>query len=244
MGSEDCPNPTAISSEKTDAISVAERNDVEEPAMLVADEKNLSGPITPDSERENVDFPIAKTSPPTSIKESCFDSSPNTNGGNSVCFDDHGSPRTPKEDVFNPFAPGPDDLVLAPHHRKYLSQSFNIVARRLSFDSSIIVDEEMNGGTDARDEEILKSIYEDILKVIISEEEESVIAGISSLDCGSDDCKTPLSAPRLSGIAETCPGAPTRVSGPSGKSRVIDPALCRKLDFTLIDGEELTEMGN
>nr|GEY85443.1 PR domain zinc finger protein 8, putative isoform 1 [Tanacetum cinerariifolium] len=44
----------------------------------------------------------------------------------------------------------------------------------------------------------------------------------------ADVLMTPPSAPRLSGIAETCPGAPMK---PATKLRNIDSRLCRKLEF-------------
>jgi hypothetical protein len=50
-------------------------------------------------------------------------------------------------------------------------------------------------------------------------------------DPGFDGFNTPDSATRLTGIAETCPGAPVKTAGTTKKLRIIDQGLCRKLEF-------------
>lgn len=70
----------------------------------------------------------------------------------------------------------------------------------------------------------MESVYESILDGIISKEAEDILSEIVAVDV----LMTPTSAPRLSGNAETCPGAPIK---PVTKSRNIDARLCRKLEF-------------
>ncbi|XP_015897765.3 uncharacterized protein LOC107431391 [Ziziphus jujuba] len=237
-----CQNMPPSSFEKVDDLSVVETRkgvDDEAPDVLEADESNSLGPITPDSDRENGDFPIDYKSPPTTVKKlpnvDHFDVATNRNEDNPYGCVDDGSPHTPKDGVFDPFAPGPDDLALAPQCRKYLKESRNVVVRRLNFDSYSPVDvvEEKASGIDASaagisDREIFEAVYENLLDIVLKKTE-AVLAEISDLDCESDDCKTPPLASRLDGVAETCPGAPIR---PTGKSRNIDLALCRKLQFS------------
>jgi hypothetical protein len=201
----------------------------DEPAAVL----DSLGPITPDSARVIGDFPVdfkSLKSQTTLLnnKVASFDSKCDRDEDPLVCIDD-GSPRTPKDDVFDPFAPGPDDLALAPLCNKYLHVSKGIIARRLNFDfSSIEAVEEEAGAQPLSDEEMLESVYENLLQVIISKQTEGLLSGISHVDCDSDGCRTPPSAPRLSGVADTCPGAPMK---PTGKPRNIDLGLCRKLDF-------------
>ena len=49
---------------------------------------------------------------------------------------ENGSPRTPKGVLFNPFAPGPEDMVRAPQSRKYHEEVRNNIVRKLQFCSS------------------------------------------------------------------------------------------------------------
>lgn len=245
MGSGGCTNQVnscedlgTNSFKKLDSISVVETHEevAEVAEISEAHKTNSLGPITPDSDRENGDFPITLNSPPSSVKKresgDCFDSETERMVENPSCFDDHASPRTPKDGVFDPFAPGPDDLALAPQCRKYVSKSRSVVARRLSFDFSVKVLDDKDCRNDAlsiSDEEIVEAMYESLLDTIVSCQTEIVLAEISSLEWDSNNCRTPPSAPHLSGVAETCPGAPLR---PAGKSRKIDLALCRRLQFS------------
>lgn len=234
MGSKDL---CSSSFEKLDSVSVVEvhKEVAEAPGISVADKTTTLGPITPDSDRENGDFPVNLNSPPSSVKKrenaDCLDSEAERIGKNPLCFGDHGSPCTPTDGVFDPFAPGPEDLALAPQCRKYVSKMRSVAARRLSFDCSVEVLEDKDCGDDAlsvSDEEIVEAVYESLLETILSSQTEVALAEISSLEWDSNKCMTPPSVPRLSGVAETCPGAPIR---PAGKSRKIDLALCRRLQF-------------
>lgn len=235
MGSGACEDLSRSRFEKFDSVKVSvvetHKDVVEAP-----DDTNSLGPITPDSDRENGDFPVDRNSPPMSAKKmtsvACLDLETDRNGENPLCCEDSSSPQTPKDGVFDPFAPGPDDLVLAPQCRKFVNKSRNLVARRLSFESSIEVLEEESHGKDAffiSDEEIIEAVYENLLETIVSHQREVLVAGTSSLEWDSKDCRTPPLAPRLHEIADTCPGAPMR---PAGKSRKIDLALCRRLQFS------------
>lgn len=211
---------------------------VEEKFVVVVEaEENLSevspsskvapiGPITPDSNKETGDFLFCFTSPLTLV------SSPrNDNLHASVDF----SPCTPVEGGFDPFAPGPEELAMAPHCKKYLKESRVNVARRLKFDSSVNFVLDGNHKSDVEtisdDEMILETVYDTLLEAIVSKQTEGLVTEILPLDRGFDGFKTPDSATRLSGIAETCPGAPLKTTGTTRKLRNVDQSLCRKLEF-------------
>eukprot|EP00261_Vitis_vinifera_P036189 XP_019077432.1 PREDICTED: uncharacterized protein LOC100853266 isoform X1 [Vitis vinifera] len=214
-------------SEKLEEVSVVE---FMEDAM--AGNGVSLGPITPDTERENGDFPLDFKSPISLV------SSPKKLVCNDDPFDcvDPGSPYTPKGDVFDPFAPGPEELAMAPLCKKRLCKPWASVARHLDFSSAIESEEDEIFGSDAdtlSDEEtLLESVYGSLLEAIVFNQTEEVFSGISSPDSDSDGFKTPTSAPHLNGVAETCPGAPLK---PTTKLRIIDKGLCRKLDFNLLD---------
>ena len=83
------------------------------------------------------------------------------------------------------------------------------VACRLDFRSTMESKEvgSFVSNADTSDEEIMfKFVYESVLEAIISNQ----TAKISSPESDSDGFKTPTSAPRLKGVAETCPGAPLK----------------------------------
>lgn len=184
------------------------------------------GPITPDSNKETGDFLFCFTSPLTLV------SSPrNDNSRASINF----SPSTPVDGSFDPFAPGPEELAMAPHCKKYLKESRINVARRLKFDSSVNFfldgDCKSDAETISDDEMILETVYDTLLEAIVSKQTEGLVTDILPLDRGFDGCKTPDSAIRISGIAETCPSAPVKTTGTTRKLRNIDQGLCRKLEF-------------
>ncbi|XP_010278924.1 PREDICTED: unknown protein 1 [Nelumbo nucifera] len=190
------------------------------------------GPTTPVPDRENgevvLDFKSPLTwvsSPPVAV---CVDSAAiDEVSGSDV------SPRTPKRDVFDPFAPGPDELMLAPRGNKYLEESRNKVARRLNFVSSVesmAFSEEGDDGVEAelQQEALLESVCKLFWEVIVSNQVEEVVDETLHLESNRDGLKTPTLLPHLNGVAETCPGAPVK---PTRKFRNIDPGLCRKLEF-------------
>ncbi|ESW06590.1 hypothetical protein PHAVU_010G060000 [Phaseolus vulgaris] len=187
-------------------------------------------PITPEALTENGDFqsqsPLTLSVVRKQLKRACIhcDSDPggcvnndddNGNGNGRI-----GSPRTPEHGVFDPFAPGPDNMARAPNSNKYLDDYRNTVARRLNFHPSFDV---AQADTDTlSDEEMVESVYENLLQVIFSKQAEGFLAQLS------DHCETPPSAPRITGIADACYGAPKK---PAAPPRNIDPRLCKKLEF-------------
>ncbi|KDP21827.1 hypothetical protein JCGZ_00614 [Jatropha curcas] len=236
MDSESCVNQmrkcqdlSQKSTEISDEISGEEANNGKVELSL--------GPITPDVNKENGDFPLDLSSPLTVLKKLSkvltFDSKTDLNQDPLASIDDSSSPRTPKDGVFDPFAPGPDDKAMAPLCKKYSDEARISVARRLNFGSSIKDLSFISPGDEAKsisDEEMFKSVYENLLEVIVYNQTETALAELSNMDMewDSEACTTPPSAPRISGVAETCPGAPLKSTG---KSRIIDLGLCKKLEF-------------
>ncbi|OWM81585.1 hypothetical protein CDL15_Pgr007623 [Punica granatum] len=141
------------------------------------------------------------------------------------------SPHTPKEDVFDPFAPGSEDLLRAPQCKKRLDEWRISVARRLNFGSSTEKPGKRphgGNGTHMSDEEMVEHVYKNLLETILENRIADILAEMSSMEWADEDCKTPTSGPKLNGIAETCPGPPMKAAA---KSRNIDLSLCRKLQF-------------
>ncbi|PWA84488.1 hypothetical protein CTI12_AA130830 [Artemisia annua] len=158
-------------------------------------------PITPFSNKEGVNSTSKVISP--SIASS------------SMSIDDD-IPSTPMEDVFDSLAGGRDKLM------KHGEKSESYVARKLNFNSG---DKERASDSRFGDGTVMESVYESILDGIISKEAEDILSEIVAADV----LMTPPAAPRLSGVAETCPGAPMR---PATKLRNVDTRLCRrKLEF-------------
>ncbi|XP_021685783.2 uncharacterized protein LOC110668736 [Hevea brasiliensis] len=193
------------------------------------------GPITPDANKENGDFLLDLSSPFTMVtklpKVLTFDSKTNRNQDQFPNVHNSSSPKTPKDGVFDPFAPSQDDKVFAPQSKKYFDEARISVARRLNFGTSLKGLGHTSPGDGVEsilDEEMFKSVYENLLEAIICEQTESAFAELSNMEWDSDACRTPPSAPRLNQVAETCPGAPLK---PTGKSRLIDLGLCRKIEF-------------
>ncbi|KAB1224687.1 hypothetical protein CJ030_MR2G024687 [Morella rubra] len=185
------------------------------------------GPITPESAKEIGDVSIDSKSPVTLLdKVASFESNSDSDKVPFGCFNDT-SPRTPEDGVFDPFAPGPDDIALAPLGNKCHHEFKGIIPRRLNFDFSSVEAVAVEAGAQSlSDEEMFEAVYENLLEAIVSKQAEVLHSGISGVDSDSDGCKTPPLAPLLNGVADTCPGAPVKSSG---KSRDIDLGLCRKL---------------
>ncbi|XP_024974620.1 unknown protein 1 [Cynara cardunculus var. scolymus] len=203
------------------------------PSMVANDGLSLS-PITPDSNKENADLMSNFTSPLTLVASpptTGFSSQPDqSESGDDSCMkvdDEIDSPCTPKEGVFDPFAPGPDKLMLAPIGMKHLEESRSFVARRLNFSSVMIKNDcEKVCESGFEDDMLLEAVYESLLEAIICKQAEDIVAAVDSSCCSSPE--TPPCAPRLTGTAETCPGAPLKAVK---KSRNIEMSLCRKLEF-------------
>ncbi|KAL9236078.1 hypothetical protein vseg_010785 [Gypsophila vaccaria] len=189
--------------------------------------------ITPAPRLENGESVLVKCASLSSESPQSSNLEDGSNSGSSDEFVSSGceeSPRTPKEGVFNPFAPGPEEMCLAPC-KKPVKEVRKVVARRLDFND---VDEFPTPNEDddkeaetQSDEMLVETVYENLLEVIILKLTEEFYA--ENHDSEVDSCSTPASPPPLSGITETCPAAPSKVT--SRKSLNIDPGLCRKLEF-------------
>lgn len=228
---------------KDESIGTIEVNDDVSPqTMVLPVAPECLVPITPDTIRENGDFPIDIHSPLTVVRNQlklvCINCEGNGNdNGSNIAFvdNDDGSPRTPKDAVFDPFAPGPDSMGRArpPHYKKYLDELSMSVARQLNFEPSFDAVQHQNSLLDAEslsDQDMLESVYESLLEVIVSKQTEGFFAQMSNVEYDSEDCKTPRSPLRLTGRADTCPGAPLKLN-PVGKPRNTLMGLCKKLEF-------------
>lgn len=180
-------------------------------------------PITPEAVTENGDFQSQSPLTLSVVRKQlnlacihCDSESRSVDIGNGI-IGNEGIPRTPKDGVFDPFAPGPDNMACAPDSNKYLDECRTTVARRLDFHPSFDAQPDT-----LSDEDLVESVYETLLQVIISKQAEGVLAQMSS------GCESPPSALRFTGIADTCPGAPMK---PAAKPRNIDLGLCKKLEF-------------
>lgn len=140
--------------------------------------------------------------------------------------------QTPTKSIFDPFAPGTDDLMLAPKKKK-LRDSYVPLRRRLDFDAGSESKENEEGDKlkvfDKEEEQFLESVFNSLLELIISTQLKEISAKTMVTDSDFfEDCKTPLSLPMLSSIVETCPPAPIR---PTLTLERQNHNLCRKLDF-------------
>lgn len=183
---------------------------------------SIGRPVTPDFERGSAEQPhdmpcqaMLISSPPS---VPCFD------------FNDNGS-KTPNDSIFDPFAPVHDKFMLAPLSKKSTEESRNNIVRRLNFSSStnlVSWNQEAFNDTISEDEQMFDIVYSDLLDVITSERTKEITSESLSQVLDSDGFCTPKSAARLTGIAETCPGAPKKSIS---KYRNIDKKLCRKLEY-------------
>ncbi|KAJ7950153.1 PR domain zinc finger protein 8, putative isoform 1 [Quillaja saponaria] len=225
-----CKDSSLKSLEKLDKIGGPEaKKDVPEPPE-VSDSPFSLKPITPDAEREHGDLPIDSL---LTVVRKLAHASSDCNCNKTSCefdFVKTGSPHTPKDGVFDPFAPGPEDMARAPLCKKHLHKLGSNVARRLNFDFAISVVEPENPGDDVEslsDQEVFDSVYENLLEAIVSNQTEGFLADISNVQYDAENCKTAPSAPRLNGSAATFPDA---LMKPASISRNIDMGLCRKLE--------------
>lgn len=134
--------------------------------------------------------------------------------------------RTPTEFIFDPFAPGPEELCLAPKRK---NSTRNPLRRQLSlsFDLSFpLIDLEME--FEEFEKEEIQNICKSFLDLIISDVLDICEEKLSSEE-EEDGFKTPTKMPLVTGFADTCPGAPIR---PALKlQNNLKPELCRKLEF-------------
>lgn len=181
-------------------------------------------PITPESNKESSELMSCFVSPLTLVSSDTSENDGDVDGG---------SPSTPKDGVFDPFAPGPDSLMLAPRTVKYLLESRSFVERKLDFNSVMTQNDSKHVSENALEDDdalLLEAVYNSLLECIISKHAEDVLGEISAVDSSRlDVLMTPSFAPRLTGIADTCPDAPLKRA--MKKSRCIDVGLCRKLEL-------------
>ncbi|CAL9111814.1 unnamed protein product [Musa acuminata var. zebrina] len=131
--------------------------------------------------------------------------------------------QTPTKNIFDPFAPGSEELVVAPK-KKIVKGKMQIPSRRqLNFDDYHSDSSRKDAAKE--DEDLLELVFRSFLELIVSNHIQEISAG--KLPFG--ECiRTPISLPWLTGIAGTCPPAPRRQPG---RSRQFGPEICRKLDF-------------
>uniref|UniRef100_A0A0E0BEN9 Uncharacterized protein n=1 Tax=Oryza glumipatula TaxID=40148 RepID=A0A0E0BEN9_9ORYZ len=137
--------------------------------------------------------------------------------------------QTPRESIFDPFAPGPEELACAP--KKNVIKSPELPPRRqLSFDSGDYPVKRLSFEFDdaEEDDQFLERICKMFIDLIVSNQALETIGKdlIGSNSPGS--CETPSSEPLLTGIADTCLDAPLRRPL---KAVQLSPSICRKLDF-------------
>lgn len=189
-------------------------------------------PLTPDCVREIGGNGHYSASPVYILPRAlCF----NSNQDYNPVVSNGDSPGTPKNSVFDPFAQGPDHLMLAPRCQKYNEDSQTSAARRLKFkESPSFVRYSGHNDNNSKEaicveETLFETVYNNLLEVIVSEQNEEFLAGISNHTSYSSGDRTPTSSPLLSGIAETCPAAPKK---PTTKFRNINmSSLCKRLEF-------------
>lgn len=143
-----------------------------------------------------------------------------------------GSPCTPKQGVFDPFAPAPEDMCLAPKFRKKTGESRVDVARQLDFDSSSSNEYNMIlGKMKSDDEKLLELVCGDILNVVVPSSTQLDEADKVVPEPESDGFKTPPLVPCFNGTANKCPDAPMKQGNTVSKRLHVDSRLCRKLEF-------------
>ena len=182
-------------------------------------------------ENNKVDVPEA-ISPRGDILELSISSKPTDDSLSLGC-------ETPRESIFDPFAPGPEEAACAP--KKKVARGAEVPPRRkLNFDSGDYPVKRLSFDSSDSDEEVqyLQVIHKMILDLLIVDgpldgQEET---GKNVTDSGlHGSCKTPDSKPLLTGIASTCPGAPLR---PSLKALKLSPDICRKIDFDAVSDSD------
>lgn len=179
--------------------------------LKLGNEKEF-GPLTPCMDREMVEF---------------LSSSDHTELQDAVpgC-------QTPTESIFDPFAPGPEDLMLAPK-KKMRRESKIPLRRQLDFDScdDSLENVEANAFEDAAQEDrLFELIFKSFFELIVSSQANEISAERLRVESNaSEGFGTPTYLSFLAGIAETCPDAPMRLH--ASKARRLSPDICRKLDF-------------
>ncbi|KAL6496150.1 hypothetical protein OROGR_029408 [Orobanche gracilis] len=190
-------------------------------------DSNPIGPPTPDFNRELIkgllllDHGFSSYPSPTTVYDHT--------DGNSL-------ETPPKETLFDSFAPGPDNLMLAPpHHRKYTEKELRIkhvVRRKLNFmcETNLIRDiTTSHMDSDMEHDHLFQIVYGTILDSIVSDHETKKEVGGGGFESGFDGFGTPVPHLLLCGIAETCPRAP--IKSTTKYRNIIDKEICKKLEF-------------
>ncbi|KAG9443363.1 hypothetical protein H6P81_014703 [Aristolochia fimbriata] len=211
---ENMDSGTPCSSSKSFSLETNEIAQIKDAKNCIVFDSNPLGPKTPLPERGNVIALAGSETPLTSISASSTSLRLTSSGsdGNGLTGP---SPdvSTPKNHVFDPFAPGPDELIHAPR-KKPLEESRSRVARRLVFDSDCNFIERF--GDEESEESLLEAIYESILDVVLSKQVTEIPSKNFALGCSSFSVfQTPRHLPPLTGFADTCPGAPMKPLGGS-----------------------------
>uniref|UniRef100_A0A0D9XNH9 Uncharacterized protein n=1 Tax=Leersia perrieri TaxID=77586 RepID=A0A0D9XNH9_9ORYZ len=145
--------------------------------------------------------------------------------------------QTPRENIFDPFALGPEEVACAP--KKKVIKVPEVPSRRqLSFDSGEYPVKRLNYEFDdcEEDDQFLERICKMFIDLIISKQALET-TGEGLIDSSSPvRCETPTSAPLLTGIADVCPDAPLRQPV---KAVQLSPSICRKLNFDSISPRSL-----
>lgn len=138
--------------------------------------------------------------------------------------------QTPSESIFDPFAPGPEEMALAPNPKKKILRGTKMpLRRRLIFDLRSDSEEEIESTLLDKEDTLLESICKSFLELIVSNQAKEISSEYLTKEDGLiEGLKTPTSLPLLTGIADTCPDAPMR---PVLKLRRLDQSICRKLEF-------------
>ncbi|MED6181044.1 hypothetical protein PIB30_015728 [Stylosanthes scabra] len=184
-------------------------------------EINITGcviPITPDPFGENGDFHLDSplTIEAKQLKWDCDSPLTIVPLTMDAANNENGSPRTPEDSVFDPFAPGPGHLVLAPQCRKYVKSNISI-SRRLDFPGPI--DASHDKDESLSDQEMFEYLYEDLMAVIVSKQHTE-----------HTEVTPNKLFPVFSVRPDVCPDAPIKVKS-RDNPRNIEAALCKKLEF-------------
>ncbi|GAB2255276.1 hypothetical protein Droror1_Dr00009054 [Drosera rotundifolia] len=159
---------------------------------------------------------------------------------NSACIEERSNmddassdetPRTPQGSMFNPFAPGPDDMLLAPLRKNFHKELRNVVARRLCFDDS---PDAVTLAMDSYDEDYVEDMLRELvhgtfMEAILLNQTELFLAKHNQSH--NQTHQTPLLHPPAIGTGPTCPGAPARLKPDRRISKTVINGLCRKLEF-------------
>ncbi|XP_011095189.1 uncharacterized protein LOC105174698 isoform X2 [Sesamum indicum] len=206
------PNTLSVSTIPHEIQSCGRVLEDSETATELLPSQSSIRPLTPDSNRENAhlihDLSSPLTLPSSPPTFSCFNFKHSNTAPVSL---DGDNLQTPKETVFDPFAPAPTRFMLSPHPRKYIQGMGTNVVRRLNFiyAENLVrdINHQSSGETISDEEHLFESVYSTILDAIFSEHIKELVANQVS---DPDGFRTPKFAPRLSGVAEACPGAPVK----------------------------------